>query len=62
MVFSYRQEIGGLVFSAATFRPDILYRIIKLSRYNTNHVRIHYLAIKRVFRYLRDTIDDGLHY
>ena len=48
--------------TANTCRPDILYCIIKLSQYNTKPVRIHYLAVKRIFRYLRDTISDGLHY
>jgi len=62
MGFSYRQAIGELLFSAITCRPDILYCIIKLSQYNTKPARIHYIAVKRVFRYLRDTIDDGLHY
>ena len=62
MKFSYRQAIGELLFAAITCRPDILYSIIKLSQYNTKPARIHYLAVKRVFKYLRDTIDDGLHY
>ena len=62
MKFSYRQAIGELLFAAITCRPDILYAIIKLSQYNTKPARVHYVAVKRVFRYLRDTIDDGLHY
>ena len=62
MGFAYRQAIGELLFAAITCRPDILYCIIKLSQYNTKPARIHYIAVKRVFRYLRDTIEDGLHY
>ena len=50
------------MFAAITFRPDILYDIINLSQYNTNPVRINYVTVKRVFHYLRDKIDDGLHY
>ena len=60
--FSYHQAIGELFFSAITCRPDILYCITKLSQYNTKPARIHYLSVKRVFCYLRDTIEDGLHY
>ena len=59
---TYRQVIGELLFAAITCRPDILYCIIKLSQYNTKPACIHYLAVKRVFRYLRDTVNDGLHY
>ena len=61
MEFSYRQAIGELLFAAITCRPDILYAIIKLSQYNTRPARVHYMAVKRVFRFLRDTKHDGLH-
>ena len=61
MEFSYRQAIGELLFAAITCRLDILYNIIKLSKYNNKPARIHYTAVKRVFKYLRDTIDDGLY-
>ena len=60
--FSYRQAIGELLFAAVTCRPDILYSVIKLSQYSNNPGAVHYTAVKRVFRYLRSTIDDGLHY
>merc|ERR1740124_910450 len=62
MGFSYCQAIGKNLFAAITCRPDILYCVIKLSQYNTKPARIHYLAVKRIFRYLRDPISDGLHY
>ena len=62
MDFSYRQAIGELLFAVITCCPDILYCIIKLSQYNNKTDRVHYTAVKRVFKYLRDTIDDGLHY
>ena len=60
--FSYRQEIEELLSAAITCKPDILYCIIKLSQYNTKPVLIYYLAVKRVFCYLRNTIEDRLHY
>ena len=62
MHFSYRQAIGELLFAAITYCPDILYAIIKLSQYNTKPARIHDIAVKHVFRCLRDTISNGLHY
>ena len=62
MQFSYRQAIGELLFAAITCRPDILFAVIKLSQYSTRPAKIHYQAAKYVFKYLRDTIDDGLHY
>ena len=55
MKFSYRQAIGELLFAAITYRPDILYAIIKLSQYNNKPARVYYIAVKRLFKYLRDT-------
>ena len=62
MGFSYRQSIGEILLAAITCRPDILYSVIKLSQYNNKPAKIHYIAPKRIFRYLRDTMHEGLHY
>ena len=62
MEFSYWQAIRELLFAAIIVCPDILYIIIKLSQYNNKPAPIYYTAVKRVFKYLRATIDDGLHY
>ena len=62
MGFYYRQAIREILFAGITCRLNILYCVIKLSQYNIKPIRIHYLAAKRVFWYLRDTITDGLHY
>ena len=62
MHFSYRQAIGELLFAAITCRPDIMYAVIKLSQYSNAPAKVHFIAVKNVFRYLRATVDDGLHY
>ena len=62
MGFSYRRTIGELMFAAVTCRPDILHTVIKLSQYSNRPASVHYIAVKRVYRYLRDTIDDVLHF
>ena len=62
MGFSYRRTISELMFAAVTCRPDILHTVIKLSQYSNRPVSVHYIAVKRVYRYLRDTINDGLHF
>ena len=62
MKFSYKQSIGELLFAAITCRPDIMYAVINLSQYSNAPAEIHFLAVKNIFRYLRATIDDGLHY
>ena len=62
MNFKYRQAIGELLFAAVTCRPDILFAVIKLSQYSTRPAKIHFQAVKHVFKYLRDSANDGLHF
>lgn len=37
-------------------RPDIAHTISKLNRYTSNPGRVHWIAVERVFIYLKDTI------
>ena len=62
MGFSYRRKIGELMFAAVTCQPDILHTIIKLSQYSNCPASVHYIAVKRVYCYLRDIIDGCLHF
>jgi hypothetical protein len=48
--FGYRQAIGELIYVLATCRPDISYPVIKLSQYSTRPNRIHFEALKRVYK------------
>ncbi len=43
-------------------RPDIAYSINKLSRFTSNPSTDHWKALMRLLRYLRYTMDYGLHY
>ena len=43
-------------------RPDIAYSVSKLSRYTSNPSKDHWTAIIRVLRYLRYTLNYGLHF
>ena len=62
MGFGYRQAVGELIYALTTCRPDISYPIIKLSQYSTRPGRIHFEALKTVYRYLHQTKDEGIHY
>ena len=62
MKFSYRQALGEILFAMITCRPDISFATIKLSQYANSPAEIHYTALKNVFRYLRNTVDDGLYF
>ncbi|GBM37212.1 Retrovirus-related Pol polyprotein from transposon TNT 1-94 [Araneus ventricosus] len=56
----YRELIGSLNYLAICTRPDIAYSISKLSQYLTCYDKSHWLAAKRVLRYLKKTINFGL--
>ena len=43
-------------------RPDIAYAVNKLSRFTSNPGPNHWIALVRVLRYLRYTLNSGLHY
>ena len=43
-------------------RPDIAYVVNRLSRYTHNPNFDHWTALKRLLRYLRGTMEWGLHY
>ena len=62
MKFSYRQALGEILFAMITCRPDISFATIKLSQYANNPAEIHYTALQNVFRYLRNSVADGLHF
>ena len=36
--------------------------INKLPQYSAKPAKVHYVSVKRISRYLWDSIDDGLHY
>ena len=62
MGFKYRTGIGELLFAGITCRPEIMYAVIKLSQFSQQPAEVHYHAVKHIFKYLRDTIDYGIHY
>jgi len=58
----YRELIGSLMYLAVGTRPDIAHAVSKLSQFNECHGKTHWIAAKRVLRYLKGTRDLGLVY
>ena len=54
--------IGSLMYVMSCTRPDIAYSVSKLSRYTSNPSKDHWTSIIRVLRYLRYTLNYGLHF
>ncbi|KAG8473657.1 hypothetical protein CXB51_035538 [Gossypium anomalum] len=54
--------IGCLMYTMTCIRPDIAYAVRKLSRYTGNPSSLHWQALHRILRYLKQTINYGLCY
>jgi hypothetical protein len=57
----YRSMIGSLLYLMAT-RPDIQFSVCLCARFQASPRTSHRQAVKRIFRYLRHTLDFGLWY
>lgn len=55
----YKSMIG--LYLSAT-RPDIMFAKSLLSRYMQSPLILHFVAVKRVLRYVKGTVDFGLRY
>lgn len=58
--FGYRTGIGEIIFAYVTCRLDIGYAITELAKFSIRPAACHYNALKRVFKYLRQTRNYGL--
>ena len=57
----YRGNISSLLYLTAS-RPDIMYSVCLCARYQACPKEYHLNVVKRIFRYLKGTIDIGLWY
>ncbi|GKB34761.1 retrovirus-related pol polyprotein from transposon TNT 1-94 [Tanacetum coccineum] len=57
----YRSMIGGLTYLTAS-RPDIAFATFVCARYQAHPTKKHLKEVKRIFQYLRQTINMGLWY
>jgi hypothetical protein len=58
---SYRSMIGSLLY-ITTSHPDIMHVVGMVGRYQSAPKQSHLLAIKRIFRDLKETMNYGLWY
>nr|GEV20210.1 retrovirus-related Pol polyprotein from transposon TNT 1-94 [Tanacetum cinerariifolium] len=57
----YHSIVGVLMYLTAS-RPDIMHATCYCARYQAKPTEKHLTAVKRIFRYLKDTINMGLWY
>ena len=57
----YKQLVGSLMYLTAT-RPDMMFVSCLISRYMSKPTELHLQVAKMAFRYLRGTVNFGIHY
>jgi hypothetical protein len=58
----FRQAVGSLLYLANCTRPDITFIVNRISRKQDKYEYCDWLEIKKVFRYLKGTLDLGIKY
>ena len=58
----YQSAIGSLMYLAVSTRPDIAFAVNNLARFNSKPQKEHWIALKRILRYLKGTINIGILY
>jgi hypothetical protein len=56
----YLQAVGSLMYLMVSTRPDLAYAVGVISRYSSDPRSIHWAAVKRIIRYLAETLDCGI--
>ncbi|GJT55919.1 retrovirus-related pol polyprotein from transposon TNT 1-94 [Tanacetum coccineum] len=57
----YRRMVGTLMYLTAS-RPDLTFSVYMYARYQAKPIEKHLHAVKRIFKYIRGTINRGLWY
>ena len=58
----YQSAVGSLLYLSTATRPDLTYAVSNVAKYSAKPTKQHWMAVKRIFRYLKGTIDYGLFY
>ena len=52
----YQSAVGSLMYAMTCTRPDLAYAVSVVSRYCSNYGPNHWIAVKRILRYIKGTI------
>jgi transposase InsO family protein len=58
----YQEIVGSLLYLSVHSRPDLAFALGVLSRFMQNPTDMHFIAAKRLLRYLKGTVDMGLNF
>lgn len=55
-----KEAVGSLLYLAIVMRPDIAYVVNAVSQYAESPSKQHWDAVKRIIKYIKETIDYGI--
>ena len=58
----YQSAVGSLLYLSTATRPDITYAVSNMAKYSAKPTKQHWIAVKRIMRYLKGTLNYGLLY
>ncbi len=58
----YQSAVGSLLHLSTRTRPDIAYAVSSVAKFCSQPARQHWVAVKRIMRYLNGTQNLGIHY
>ena len=58
--YSYKQAIGAILYLWNNTRPDIAFAVNYHARYQSDPKKMHWVLLKRILQYLKDTTHLGL--
>ena len=57
---SFSEHMGSLIWPATISRPDISFAVARVGSYAANPSEANWTALKRIFRYLKGTMNKNL--
>ena len=58
----YREVLGSIMYAQVATRPDLSYAVSTLSKFASNPGKQHWIALTRVLRYIKGTLDYKITY
>lgn len=58
----YQSAVGSIMYACQGTRPDLAHAVSMVSRFNQDPGKAHWVAVKRILRYLKGTIDYKLEF
>lgn len=56
----YQEAVGSLIYLSQGTRPDIAYAVNSVSKFCNKPGKAHWGAVKRIFRYIKGTVNAKL--